>query len=196
MPNARRLRLRVLLAAALLVVVVGWVGLRPIGQAPLPGSSTSLAVAAAPHQEKRASQGSAPTAPPSVGVLAPLPDAHVEAGKLLRSAAEARARGDLRATLELLSSAVERAPTVETHAALGGFYLAVGAAAAAETHLRAAAEADPRNADLWIALANALALKPDPMAAAAALERARAAEPDLRVARDGGGWLSRERGMP
>lgn len=110
---------------------------------------------------------------------------------LLADAAEARRQGDLRTTLALLRAAVERAPSVETHAALGGLYFELGATRAAEKNLRAAAEGDPGNADRWIALANALALAPDPMAAAGALEQARAAEPALRVTRDASGWIVR-----
>ena len=135
---------------------------------------------------------------PSVGPLAEFPSgaARTEAASLLASAVDARGRGDLRTTLRLLQTAVERAPTVETHAALGGLYLELAVAGAATTHLRAAAEADPQTADRWIALANALALKPDPVAAAEALERAQAAEPGLRVARGTGGWLVREPSLP
>lgn len=126
--------------------------------------------------------------------LAPPPDtmARTTAAALLADADAARRRGDLRATLALLQDAVTRAPTVETHATLGALYLEVGAARHAETELRAAAEGDPGNADRWIALANALALRPDPLAAAEALEHARAAEPDLRVTRDPTGRLARD----
>jgi hypothetical protein len=114
------------------------------------------------------------------------------AAALLADAAAARREGDLRTTLSLLQLAFERAPSVATHAALGAFYLELGASRAAEKHLRAATEGDPATADRWIALANALTLKPDPLAAAAALDRARSAEPGLRVTRDPGGWLVRE----
>jgi tetratricopeptide (TPR) repeat protein len=146
----------------------------------------------------RARPVTAPLPVRAVGALAALPDvaARAEAAALLTDAAAARARGDLDATLELLQAAVERAPVTETHAALGALFLELGAAGAADTHLRAAAEGDPRTADRWIALANALALKPDPLAAATALGRARAAEPGLRVTRDGRGWLTRETTAP
>lgn len=120
------------------------------------------------------------------------PALRMEAEALERRAVDARRRGDLRAALALLQTAVERAPTVETHGALGAFYLELGVTGAAEANLRTAVEGDPRNADRWIALANALALKPDPGAAAAALENARAAEPGVRVTRNADGWLVRE----
>ena len=128
--------------------------------------------------------------PPALGALS---DAGARsAAVLLADASEARRQGDLRATLALLQAAVERAPTIETHAALGTLYLELGAARRAESNLRAAAEGDPGNADRWVALANALALKPDPFAAAAALERAQGAEPGVRIARDAGGRLARQ----
>jgi tetratricopeptide (TPR) repeat protein len=135
---------------------------------------------------------------PSVVPLAEYPSvaARTEAAALLAGAVEARERGDLRTTLALLQGAVERAPSVETHAELGALYLELGVPSAADSHLRAAAEAVPESADRWIALANALALKPDPIAAAEALDRAHAAEPDLRVARGTGGWLVREPPVP
>jgi len=113
------------------------------------------------------------------------------AAALLAEAAGARRQGDLRTSLALLREAARRAPSVETHAALGGLYFELGAVRAAEPSLRAAAEGDPGNADRWIALANALALKPDPMAAAGALEHAQAVEPALRVGRDPSGRLVR-----
>jgi len=118
------------------------------------------------------------------------------AAALLAAAAAARHQGDLRATLSLLETAVARAPTVETHGALGALYLELGAAGAAEAQLRVAAEGDPGSADRWIALANALALKPDPLAAADALERARSAEPGLHVTRDPAGRLMRQPSPP
>src|SRR5688572_3810894 len=116
------------------------------------------------------------TATPTASASSAPPVASSEAARsLLAAAAAARRGGDLRATLSLLEAAVELAPSVETHAALGGFHLQLGAARAAERHLRAAATGDPGRADRWIALARALALKPDPMAAAGALARARPA---------------------
>ena len=118
------------------------------------------------------------------------------ADALLAAAAAARHQGDLRATVSLLETAVARAPTVETHGALGALYLELGAAGAAEAQLRVAAEGDPGSADRWIALANALALKPDPLAAADALERARSAEPGLHVTRDPAGRLMRQPSPP
>jgi len=110
----------------------------------------------------------------------------------MAEAAAARAQGDLRTTVNLLQAAVDRAPAVETHAALGGLYLEMGVTSAADVHLRAAAMGDAGNADRWIALANALARKPDPGAAAEALERARATDPSLRIVRDARGWLARD----
>lgn len=119
-------------------------------------------------------------------------DARTEAAALIASAAQARAGGDLRAAVGQLQAAVERAPSVETHAALGALYLEMGVTSAADVQLRAAAEGDPANADRWIALANAYYLKTDPGAAAEALDRARAAEPGLRVTRNADGWLVRD----
>jgi len=114
----------------------------------------------------------------------------------VRAVGRAENMGDLRATVSLLETAVARAPTVETHWALGALYLELGAAGAAEAQLRVAAEGDPGSADRWIALANALALKPDPLAAADALERARSAEPGLHVTRDPAGRLMRQPSPP
>jgi len=157
------------------------------GAAPVPGTSTAPGPTASPV-----------TSPPPPGPLAALPDAaaRTEAASLLANAAAARRQGDVRATLSLLRAAVERAPSVETHAARGALLLDLAIPDAAATDLRAAADGDPDNAERWIALANALALKPDPMAAAAALERARAAEPGLRVRHDAGGWLVRDSVQP
>jgi tetratricopeptide (TPR) repeat protein len=151
------------------------------GAAPVPGTSTAPGPTASPV-----------TSPPPPGPLA----ARTEAASLLANAAAARRQGDVRATLSLLRAAVERAPSVETHAARGALLLDLAIPDAAATDLRAAADGDPDNAERWIALANALALKPDPMAAAAALERARAAEPGLRVRHDAGGWLVRDSVQP
>jgi hypothetical protein len=77
---------------------------------------------------------------------------------------------------------------VETTAALA---LISSSAPRAAPHLRAAVEGDPGNADRWMARQR-VALKPDPLAAADALDHARAAESSLRVARDSAGWLARE----
>lgn len=140
-----------------------------------------------PSTSPRAAEGQSAERPPSTAS----PEASAVAATLLADAASARRQGDLRTTLALLRTAVERAPSVETHAALGGLYFELGAARAATKSLRAAAEGDPENADRWIALANALALAPDPMAAARALAQARAAEPALRVTRDAGGSIVR-----
>lgn len=168
--------------------------LRPTVTSPTPVRPASLAPRATVAPAAAEALDAAPSRP-ALGVLAAYPnvDARSAAASALAAAAEARRQGDLRATLALLQDAVERAPAVETHAALGELYLALGAAGAADPHLRAAADADPLTADRWLALANALALRPDPMAAAKALDRARAAEPGLRVTRDAGGWLTRDR---
>ena len=123
-------------------------------------------------------------------------DPEATASAMLVAADAARRRGDLRTTLALLEDAAARAPGVDTHAALGALYLDLGAVARAERNLRAAAENDPANADRWIALANALAAKPDPMAAAGALARARAVEPGLRIGRDSAGRLVRAAAPP
>lgn len=131
----------------------------------------------------------APSAPPSAA-------ARAAAAALIDQATTARRHGDLRGTLALLQTAVERAPDATTYAAIGGFYLDLGVTRAAETNLRAALADDATNADHWIALANVLALKPDPIAAADALAQARAVEPNLHVTRDGGGRLWREAPPP
>lgn len=139
---------------------------------------------------------SRPVEPPVTDAAVSAADTSADAAALLADAREARRRGDLRTQLALLEAAVELAPGVETHAALGTLYLELGAARRAEKQLRAAAEGDPGNADLWIALANALALEPDPFAAADALARARAAEPGARITRDASGRLVREPSPP
>jgi len=128
---------------------------------------------------------------PALLATIPDPKAREAAETLLAEAAAARSRGDLRTTVDLLQAAVDRVPSVETHAALGGLYLEMGVTSAADVHLRAAAMGDADNADRWIALANALARKPDPGAAAEALERAHATEPSLHIGRDARGWLAR-----
>lgn len=135
-------------------------------------------------------------APSPPVVSPPTPAARAEATALIAAAVQARGAGDLRAAVEDLQAAVERAPSVETHGALGALYLEMGVTASADVHLRAAAEGDPTNADRWIALANAYYLKPDPGAAAEALAQARAAAPGLRVSRDANGWLVREPATP
>lgn len=188
--------LAVVVIVAALAGVGRWIELRPSAAPP---SASKRAVAPSPPPAAAV----VPTAPATgslrrPGPLTALPDveAKTTAASLLASAAAARQQGDLRATLSLLQAAVERASAVETHAALGAFYLELGVARAAETNLRAAVEGDPGNADRWLALANALALKPDPIAAADALEHASAAEPGLRVIRGPGGWLAREPALP
>lgn len=200
--DLRRLFLRTVLIASLAMALVGvrWrSGRTSTGAAPPAGARPG--VAAMPDH------GPPPLAPDAgaarentVAAADPPPAERNDAAQvapragtaaLLAEAGAARRRGDLRSTLALLRRAVAGEPGGETHAALGGLYLELGAAGAAEPNLRAAAEADPGNADRWIALANALALKPDPMAAAGALDRARAADPGLRVTRDAGGLLVR-----
>jgi Tfp pilus assembly protein PilF len=177
------------------LATIGWIVLRPV--------ATPVQVRVAPA--RRAVPVAVPAPAPAVArgvtvrgtpppVLSAMPDRarRSEAEALLASARDARRAGDLRGALALLRTAVERVPAVETHGALGAFYLALGVTGAAESNLRTAVEGDPENADRWIALANALRLKPDPLAAAAALERARVAEPGLRVTRGSDGWLVRE----
>src|SRR5690606_21757873 len=139
-----------------------------------PRVTATPAPAAAPKTPRPATAQRRPAAPTEfhAATVAPAPDAAATAAALLADAAHARQQGDLRTTLALLRAAVEQAPSVETWAALGGLYYELGAARAAEPNLRAAAEGDPDDPDRWIALANALALKPDPMAAAGALEQA------------------------
>jgi tetratricopeptide (TPR) repeat protein len=181
-----------LLVAGGLAAGAGWIRWCPAAD-PSPShvpAPTPAAVVATPAAASVAPR-LVPGTPPAPLAAIPDPALRAQAATLAIRAADARAQGDLRAVLDLLQAAVERAPAVETHAALGAFYLELGAAAAAEPHLQTAVEGDPGNADRWIALANALALKPDPMAAAAALERARGAEPGLRVTRDADGRLVR-----
>jgi Flp pilus assembly protein TadD len=156
-----------------------------------PVASERAPVASAEPAPRPADPTPAPAAPPVV-----TPEARREASALIASAAQARAGGDLRAAVGQLQTAVERAPSVETHAALGALYLEMGVTSAADVQLRAAAEGDPNNADRWIALANAYYMKPDPGAAAEALERARAVEPGLRVTRNADGWLVRDAPTP
>lgn len=203
MRSFRDSRGRLVLAAGAVAAVGGWIVLRPTAGPPTVSGPSASHAPAAPASAPEPAAAVVPPAPVTAprrapGPLAALPNvaARTAAAALLAGAVDARAQGDLRATLELLRTAVERAPAVETHAALGALYLELGAAGAAETHLRAAAEGDPRTAERWIALANALALRPDPIAAADALEHARAAEPGLRVTRDAGGWLAREPTAP
>jgi Flp pilus assembly protein TadD len=180
-----------MLVAGALAAAAGWSGWgSPAEPVPAQVSRRSHARAAAPGPPAP-SVSRVPGTPP--GPLAAIADASVraEAAALIAQAADARSRGDLRATLALLQAAVARGPTVETHAALGGLYLELGATSPAESNLRSAVEGDPRNPDRWIALANALALKPDPMGAAGALDRARAAMPGVQITRNADGWLVR-----
>jgi Tfp pilus assembly protein PilF len=157
--------------------------------APVPAPTPQAAAAPAPEP-----CGTTPAAAPVSARARRGPEATTSS--ILVAADAARRRGDLRAALALLEDAVARAPGVETHAALGALYLELGAAGMAEKSLRVAAEGDPANADRWIALANALAAKPDPMAAAGALARAREAEPALHVGRDAAGRLVRDPAPP
>jgi tetratricopeptide (TPR) repeat protein len=197
MPSSHALRRslrRVSVIAALAVAAV--VALRGADDAfrteATPRDTTDVAVAPLRVDPPTTRTAASPSAPPALPDVPPPPrDASPAAAALIADAAAARQQGDLRTTVELLRAAVEASPSVETHAALGGLYLELGAARAAEPHLRAAAEGDPMNADRWIALANALALKPDPMAAAGALEQARAVEPALDVTRDAIGLVVR-----
>lgn len=161
--------------------------------APMRATDVSPVAAAPPRVDAPAPRVAPPAnAPAAHRDPAPLPrDASDAAMALIADADAARRQGDLRTALALLRAAVDAAPSVATHAALGGLYLELGGARVAEPHLRAAAEGDPTNADRWVALANALALKPDPMAAAGALEQARAADPALDVTRDAGGFVVR-----
>jgi tetratricopeptide (TPR) repeat protein len=195
--------LAVALIAGVLAGGARWTALRP-GAGPPPSSRPAAArqpAAAAQTPVDAAAARPATPASPAPRPPEPIstrPDvaAPTAAAALLVDAAAARQQGDLRTTLALLQAAVARAPTVETHAALGALYLELGVSRAAETQLRAAVEGDPGNADRWIALANALALQPDPIAAADALAQARAAEPGLRVTRGASGLLAREPPLP
>lgn len=185
-----------------LVLVTGaaittwWRGGPPVAPAPVARNAPASAPAAtAPTQAPATAPAAAAPVPPSSPPVV-TPAARREAAALIASAAAARAGGDLRAAVGQLQAAVERAPSVETHAALGALYLEMGVTSAADTQLRAAAEGDPTNADRWIALANAYYLKPDPGAAAEALDRARAVEPGLQVSRNADGWLVRDAPAP
>jgi Tfp pilus assembly protein PilF len=181
-----------MLVAGALAAAAGWSWWRtaaaPVTQPP---SHARAAVAAPAPAPEVTSTSRAPMMPPGPLAAFPDPSARAAAAALLTQATDARSRGDLRTALGLLQAAVARAASVEAHAALGGLYLELGVAGPAESHLRTAVEGDPRNADRWIALANALALKPDPMAAADALERARAAMPGIQITRNADGWLVR-----
>lgn len=190
-----RLGRAVILIAASLATVGGWIGVRPAAEpvpARMPPSSRAPAAVMPARVRAAIAVTTAPGTPPPLLAAIPDPALRTEAEDLVIDAVDARRRGDLRAALALLRTAVERAPAVETHAALGALYLELGVTSPAETHLRTAVEGDPRSADRWIALANALAMKPDPGAAAEALDRARAAESGLRITRNADGWLVRE----
>ena len=77
-------------------------------------------------------------------------------------------------------------PSAENHAAYGRALRDLFAMTGALYHLRAAAEAEPDNADRWIELANAYYRKPDPGEAWKAEKRAREAEPGLILRRENG----------
>lgn len=202
MRSSRDFRRLVVTFAGAVALGGGWLVLRPA--AVLPPAATPPASGAPASTPPRPTPGGAVVSrapataqrPPGSLEVFPDPAARTAAASFLADAVAARRRGDLRATLALLRAAVERAPAVETRAALGALYLELGVTGAAEANLRAAVEGDPGNADRWIALANTLALKPDPMAAADALEHARTAEPGLRVTRDAGGRLARAPAPP
>jgi Flp pilus assembly protein TadD len=182
----------VLAGVAMAVATATRVAPRPDASPPAPTTGAALPTDVARTVQPLAAPRAEPPATPRAPAVAPPPPASGGAGALLDDAADARTRGDLRTALALLRDAVDRDPGARTHAALGRLYLELGAAGPAADHLRSAVEGDPVDADAWIALADALALKPDPMAAAAALDEARSAEPGIRITRDRNGRLARQ----
>ena len=95
--------------------------------------------------------------------------------------------GDLAGAVTALTSAVQTYPSLATHWAYGRLMLRMAVTDRAVRHLRAATVRDPDNADIWIDLANAYYLQPDPSKAWKAEEQARRAEPGLVLGRDASG---------
>jgi tetratricopeptide (TPR) repeat protein len=117
----------------------------------------------------------------------------VTGGAALRDEADRLiADGKVLKGLEVFRRAVAAEPTAKNHGDLGSLLYRLTAFDEAATHLRAAAELDPSNADRWIALANAYYRKVDPGEAWKAERRAREAEPGLELARDGSGMRIRK----
>jgi tetratricopeptide (TPR) repeat protein len=137
-----------------------------------------------------------PSAPPpfepdSIAPKAPQPVP--ENGSALRDEADRLiADGKVLEGLEVFRRAVAADPTAKNHGDLGSLLYRLTAFDEAATHLRAAAELDPANADRWIALANAYYRKVDLGEAWKAEQRAREAEPGLELARDGSGMRIRK----
>ena len=131
-----RLRLSRSIAAATLLagtLVALGVAIGERHPAERPPRSISSPVEVAPAPARLPAVGAVATVPvkpplPSVEPTTEFPSvaARTAAAALLAEAADARKQGDLRTTLRLLQTAVERAPTVETHAALGALYLELG----------------------------------------------------------------------
>ena len=134
------------------------------------------------------------TTPPQAAVP---PDAPVEPapadGVALRDEADRLIReGKVVEGLDVFRKAVEAEPTAKNHGDLGNLLYRLTALDEAATHLRAAAELDPGNADRWIALANVYYRKIDLGEAWKAEKRAREAEPGLVLDRDGAGMRIRK----
>src|SRR5262249_43173269 len=102
------------------------------------------------------------------------------------------AAGKIEEGLDVLRKAVEAAPTAKNHGDLGALLYRLTAFDESATHLRAAAELDPGNADRWLALANVYYRKVNPGEAWKAEARARQAEPGLELGRDAEGMRVRK----
>ncbi|HYB98310.1 MAG TPA: hypothetical protein VEC57_04170 [Candidatus Limnocylindrales bacterium] len=127
--------------------------------------------------------------PPAAAAPVPAPgspEAAAEGARLREEGLRLRARIKVEEALAVLKQAVAVDPSAENHAAYGRLLRDLTVIDKALYHLRAAAEADPRNADRWIELANAYYLKPDPGLAWQAEKRAREAEPGLQLRRTRG----------
>jgi len=148
----------------------------------------ALPSAAVPHAtspEAAADQGRAPQAASS-------PDEAERMGKeLLATGRNRLADGDLAGGLEAFESAVAFYPSAETHGALGWLYFKMHVGGRANVHLRSAAMLDPDNADRWIDLANAEIQRSEVGEAWKAIDRAREAEPGIRLERDEDGYFQR-----
>ncbi len=161
-----------------------------------------LAVAAIPVSERlaetRGREGKPAAGRPDLEMIrakggAPLTEqeAAVASSLVLEEGKKAMAAGDLTLAFEHLFRATELHGSLEAHATLGDLLVRSRQAWRADEHLRKAAEIDPQNPDRWIALANAYAIKPDPIAASRAIKRAKELEPEIVVERDDGGLYKR-----
>jgi tetratricopeptide (TPR) repeat protein len=142
-----------------------------------------------------AAEAPPPTTPPPVPDVppaAPVEPVPVDGAALRAEADRMIAEGSVKEGLDVFRRAVEAEPTAKNHGDLGTLLYKLTAFDEAATHLRAAAELDPGNADRWIALANVYYRKVDLGEAWKAEKRAREAEPGLEMARDGSGMRVRK----